>query len=122
VRSLRLATALIVAVAGCGSMANQRYRDVHIDADRAGGVVWMNGLEVGPAPQVLSAATDRGARFAVVWPDGASATCRVGTHVEPQWIFLDLLAFGLLGPAIDASTGRWRDLAFDHCRVRYPGV
>ncbi len=113
--------ALALAVASCGTMVNQRYRDVRIDADRPGGVVWMNSLEVGPAPQRLSVATDRGATFAVIWPDGAMAQCRVGTALEPHWIVLDLLVLGLVGPTIDAATGRWRDLDRDACRVRHPG-
>lgn len=117
-----LRAALLVSLAACGTVANNRYAQVHIAADQPGGVVWMNGLEVGPAPQVLSARGDRGARFEVVWPDGARAACRVGTAIEPWWIPLDLLVFGLVGPAIDATTGRWRDLDRTRCHLRHPGA
>ena len=114
---------LALTLAACGTLANDRHAVIDVGADRRGGVVWMNGLEVGPAPQRLSVASDRGAAFAVRWPDGAVARCRVDSEIELRWVIGDVLLFGLLlGPTVDAITDGWRGPSTRRCFIRHPGA
>jgi hypothetical protein len=106
--------------AGCGTLWNQKYRTVRVESAPAGALVRMNGARVGQAPLEVSVSAQDGAAFSVEWSDGTRAGCAITASVEPHWIALSLIFGGLVGPVIDASTGRWRDLDQTRCVVHHP--
>ncbi len=120
VRMFLAAVAVVIASGGCAALFNARHRMIQLDSQPAGALVRMNGLRVGLAPLAVSASTKQGARFTFEWADGARAACDVTPHVEPYWVFPDLLVGGLVGPIIDLASGRMRDLGATHCLARHP--
>ena len=116
-----LALISVASAGGCATLFHRGGTTIALRSDPPGAIVAMDGLEVGPTPQDVRADMRTGARFDFRWSDGATATCTIGTHVQPLWFVPDVL-FGLVGVAVDAITGDASALDARACVVRHPGA
>lgn len=113
---------LALAATGCATMwyggGKRAYRKIDLVSDPPGAEVAMDDLPVGTAPLTVSIKRHDRYVFTFRWPDG-TATCRLEPAFRPQWLFLDILAGGLLlGPTIDAITGNWKTIDDHRCVAR----
>jgi hypothetical protein len=110
-----------LALGGCATLFNRGGADIQLRSDPPGAIVAMDGLEVGPTPQVVRADRRTGARFDFRWSDGATASCTIGTHTQIVWYVPDVL-FGLVGLFVDAASGDAVGLDAHECVARHPAV
>lgn len=115
-RRITLLCALLCS--GCATMyyaTGARYRKIELISDPPGAEVSMDGLPVGVAPLTVSILRQDAYVFTFRWGD-ATAECRLVPAFRAQWLALDMLAGGLLlGPLIDAASGRWRTVDDYQC-------
>ena len=110
-----------LALGGCATLFNRGGQSIALRSDPPGAIVAMDGLDVGPTPQVVRADRRTGARFDFRWSDGATASCTIGTHTQIAWFVPDVV-FGLVGLAVDAVTGDAVSLDAHECVARHPAV
>jgi hypothetical protein len=101
----QLSTLLVGAIlVGCGTIIHGGSQDVSITSDPSGATVEIDGTEVGDTPVTRS--LDRGSQHTVAISMDGYETEQVSIQKSVDgWVAGNILFGGLIGLAVDASTG-----------------
>ncbi len=96
--------ALLVPLAGCGTIMNGSTQDVNIASTPRGAVILVNGMQNAQTPAVV--ALDRKSSQTIELDlDGYEPYVMQFRRSTSGWVWGNILFGGLIGLAVDASTG-----------------
>jgi len=120
-KPLSTVVVLGLTVTACGTLFNQKLKNVDMNSEPSEAEVWVDGSRMGVTP--ISLELDNQESHTVVFrKDGfEEVTCELKSSAKGGWIVLDILG-GLIPVIVDAATGNWKGISQDVCSVVLPSV
>jgi hypothetical protein len=109
-------SALVLAMAGCGTLFGNKNPEVGMGSDPQGAKVYVNGDLVGNTPVKIQLKNDKDYVIEFRKDGFQSKSYVLGKHVGATWIVLDILG-GFWPIIVDLATGGWYELDSTNVKV-----
>jgi len=90
---------------------------VNVNSNPEGASVYANGAPAGSTPTTIQADKRKDLILEFRKEGFESRTAMIASSAQAGWIVADVFLTGLVGVAIDAATGAWKNLDQEHIQV-----
>lgn len=99
-------------LASCSTIVNGRYDEVRVSSSVPGAAVIVDGMNKGQTPCVVEVSRKGGQTLSIEKEGYEAYQTRLSTSLS-GWMFGNILIGGLIGIAVDVTTGAWSDIEPD---------